>query len=189
MNKRRISTNISQKHWELLLEYVDKLGTQERVLELALESLRDSSKQNRASLTREEIAWMKLKKEKRVCVVDKSAFKLLIQKANIESFYEYFIQNKLIESRIELLFQKPIKELNLEELVIGIVSASKLTNWIDTVEYTDNDTHHSVLMSHSLGSEISKVISDSYRNMFNSKSNMVEIAYSTNNIFIKIFKD
>ncbi len=189
MNKRRISTNISQKHWELLQECVEKYGTQEKVLESALESLVNSSKQSKVALTQEDKAWTHLKKEKTVCVIDKNAFKLIIENANVEPLYEYFIKNKLIESRIELIFQKPIKELNLEELVTGMVSAGKLINWIDTVDYMENDMHYSVVMSHSLSPEIARMISESYRNMFQTYGVKAEITDSTMNIFINIFKN
>jgi hypothetical protein len=188
MIKRRISTNISQKHWELLQQGVEKFGTQEKVLELALENLVNSSKQSKIALTQEDKAWMHLKKEKTVCVIDKNAFKLIIENSNIEPLYDYFLKNKLIESRIELIFQKPIKELNLEELVTGIVSAGKLINWIDTVDYIENDMHYSLVMSHSLVPEITRMMSDSYRNMFKTYGVKAEVKDSTKNIFINVFK-
>lgn len=189
MNKRRISTNISQKHWELLEENSKKYGTQEKVLESALESLVNGSKQNEVALTQEDKAWLRLKKEKNVCVVDKNAFKLIIENANVEPLCDYFIKNKIIESRIELIFHKSIKELTVEELVTGIVSAGKLINWLDLVEHTDNVTHYSLVMSHSLGLVISRMISESYRNMLKTCGITAEIKDSTKNIFIKISKE
>ena len=55
LKTHRISTTISQKHWELLKKHTEKFETQQKVLEHALESLENSSKQN-PELTREERA-------------------------------------------------------------------------------------------------------------------------------------
>ena len=189
MKSHRISTTISEKHWVLLNKLVEKFQTQQKTLEVSLESLENGLKNSTETLTREDKAWMQIKKQNTLCVIDKNAFNLIIQNANCEPLYEYFIQNKLLESRIELLFKKPTKELNLEELIVGIVSASKLINWIDTVEYTENDIHYSIVMSHSLGQEISKMISDSYRNMFKTNGIKAEIKSSTKNIFLDVFKN
>jgi hypothetical protein len=46
LNTHRISTTISQKHWELLKKHAEKFETQQKALELALESLENSSKQS-----------------------------------------------------------------------------------------------------------------------------------------------
>ncbi len=43
MKKYRVNTTISQKHHELLKEFVGKYGTQQKVLEHALESLKNNS--------------------------------------------------------------------------------------------------------------------------------------------------
>lgn len=58
LQNHRISTTISQKHWELLKKYAEKFETQQKALEHALESLENSSKQNPA-LTEEENLWMR----------------------------------------------------------------------------------------------------------------------------------
>ncbi len=168
--------------------YVTKFGTQENVLESALENLENSSKQSKVNLTPEDKAWMRLKKENTICIIDKIAFKILIENANTEPLHNYFIQNRVLESRIELVVQKPIMELNLEELVIGIVTACKLVQWMDTVNYSENDIHYSLMLSHSLGPEISKTISESYQNMFKTYGIKAEITNSTKNIFAKIYK-
>ena len=188
MKSHRISTTISEKHWVLLHKLVEKYQTQQKTLEVALESLENSSKQSNETLTREQKAWMQIKKQNTVCVIDKNAFKLLVENANLESLKEYFIKNKFIEARVELIIQRPISELNLEELIIGIVSACQLINWIDVTESTENDIYYSLVMSHSLGQEISKMISESYRNMFITYGIMAEITTSAKTIFIKIFK-
>ena len=74
-------------------------------------------------------------------------------------------------------------ELNLEELVTGIVTAYKLVQWMDTVNYSENDMHYSLMLSHSLGPEISKTISESYQNMFKIYGIKAEITNSTKKYF------
>lgn len=49
MSKRRVSTTISIKHWELLKKYTEKYETQQKVLELALESL-EKEKEKQSSV-------------------------------------------------------------------------------------------------------------------------------------------
>ena len=188
MKNHRISTTISEKHWVLLHKLVEKYQSQQKTLEIALENLENSALQSKEKLTLEQKAWMQIKKQNTVCVIDKNAFKLLIENANIAPLNEYFIKNKFIESRLELLVQRPIGELHLKELIIGIISAWQLINWIDMAECDENDIYYSLVMSHSLGQEISNMISDSYRNMFIKHGIMAEITTSTKNIFIKIFK-
>jgi hypothetical protein len=120
MNKRRISTNISQKHWELLKKYVEKYGTQQKVLEVALENLDNNSKQS-SEFTLEEKVLMDLIRHKVVCIMGKNILKLLIENTNIEQLQEYFIQHRAIEFGIEYLFQKPLEEISLKEFVYGFV--------------------------------------------------------------------
>jgi hypothetical protein len=70
LKTHRISTTISQKNWELLKKHTKKFETQQKVLELALEGLENSSKQN-VTLTEEEKLWMRLKWAKSVCILEK----------------------------------------------------------------------------------------------------------------------
>jgi hypothetical protein len=70
LKNHRISTTISQKHWELLKKHAEKFETQQKAIETALESLERISKQIPA-LTSEEKYWMRLKKIKSLVIIEK----------------------------------------------------------------------------------------------------------------------
>jgi len=69
LKNHRISTTISQKHWELLKKQSEKFETQQKTIEFALESLENSSKQSPALTLEENIGcalngqnhWLSLK--------------------------------------------------------------------------------------------------------------------------------
>jgi hypothetical protein len=188
MNKRRISTNISQKHWELLKKWEEKYGTQQKTLEVALENLENNSKKS-PELNMEEKALMSLIKYKKVVVFGKDAFKLLIENANIEPLQKYFIQHRGIEFGIEFLFQKPLKEISLEEFVYGFVVNARYINWLDTVECKDEGSHYTLVMTHSFSPKVSKSLVTVFENMLRNYGVDFQIAVSSMTIFIKIFKN
>ena len=147
MKNHRISTTISQKHWELLKKQSEKFETQQKTIEFALESLENSSKQSPA-LTLEEKYWMRLKRAKSLVIFEKSAFKSLIENADIENLNELFIRNKTVEYTIELYFQKPLKECSLNEVIDGVVINLKITNQVDTIDYADNGGYYKLIITH-----------------------------------------
>ncbi len=55
MEKHRINTTISAKHWEILKKHAAKNESQQKTLELALESLEDKSKQNSILSSHEQL--------------------------------------------------------------------------------------------------------------------------------------
>jgi hypothetical protein len=89
MNKRRVCTTISAKHWELLKKYTAKYETQQKVLELALESLENNSKHITA-LSQEEEHWMRIGREAKsvACLIQKDGLKELLKTADIERIKE-----------------------------------------------------------------------------------------------------
>lgn len=183
----RISTTTTQKHWELLTKYAKKFGTQQKVLELALENLDNNSK-TITELIPEEKIWIRLKRENVVCVFEKNAFKLLIENANIEPILEYFTQQKLMESSIEYFLQSPLKELSLKEIIDAIISSGKLVNWLDKVDYKDEVNHYLLVVTHSSGPNISKLLVTAFRSLFKNYGVKAEITISPMTIFTKIFK-
>ena len=98
--KHRVSTTISQRHWELLQKHARKYETHQRAIEVALEILEYSSNKSQ-ELTPEEKLWLRLKRENVVCVFEKYAFKLLIENANVEPLQDIFNKQKLMESSLE----------------------------------------------------------------------------------------
>lgn len=188
MKKHRISTTISQKHWELLNKYVNKFETQQKVIELALESLENGSKQNPISAW-ETRFWLFAKSTKSVCLIQKDGLKVLIETVDIELVKEFVTRNKPIEYSIEFYFQKPLKECNLKEVVDGLAIIARISNWLDSVDYTDDGDHYRLMMTHSLGLNNSKISMIMFENMFKTYGVKTENAISEKTIFIKVFKN
>lgn len=188
LNTHRISTTISQKHWELLKKHAEKYETQQKALELALESLENSSKKG-PELTPEEKYWMRLRQAKSLVIIEKNTFKLLIETADIELLSELFVRNKTIEYTIELYFQKSLEECSLKEVIDGLIVNLKITSWIDTIDYTDCDSHYKLIITHDFGVNFSKMATIWIENMFTAYGVKTESTYSIKTIFIKIFKN
>lgn len=188
MKTHRISTTISQKHWELLKKNAEKFETQQKTLEFALENMENSSKQI-PELTLEEKYWMRLRQAKSLVIIEKTAFKLLIETADIQLLSELFIRDKTIEYTIELYFQKSLEECSLKEIVNGLVINLKITNWLDTIDHADCGSHYKLIITHDLGFTFARLLTIWIDNMFKNNGIKVESVYSAKTIFTKIFKN
>ncbi|MFY1110478.1 MAG: hypothetical protein AB3K77_02145 [Methanosarcinaceae archaeon] len=187
LKTHRISTTISDKHWKLLKTYAEKFETQQKTLELALESLENSSKQG-PELTLEEKYWMRLKWAKSAVIIEKNAFKLLIETTDIGLLNELFIRDKTIEYTIELYFQKPLEVCSLEEVIDGLVINLKITNWFDTV-YKEERDYYTLRMTHSMGIKFSKLIFVAVESALKTYGVKAEGIISEKTIFINIHKN
>jgi len=187
LKTHRISTTISQKHWELLRKNTEEFGTQQKVLEFALENLENSSKQI-PELTREERIWLTQKSMKTTCILLKDILKVLLETANIEMFNEHLNRYKPLEYTMEYYFQKPLKEMNLKEVIEGVVIMGGMSNWFDTIDYTDNGNHYKLLITHSLGLNSSKLNKMAIERLFETYGVRVESTFSEKTIFMKVFK-
>lgn len=188
MQNHRISTTISEKHWELLKKHADKLETQQKALELALESLENSKKQS-PTLTEEEKIWMRLLRTKSSVPIEKAAFKLLIEPVDIEQLNKLIIRDKPIEYAMEYCFQKPLQECSLKEIMDELVMIFEVTNWFDTVDYTDDGGYYTLKITSSLGFTVSKVAVMSIENALKAYGVKVESIISSKMVFMKIFKN
>lgn len=188
MKKHRVSTTISQKHWELLNKHVEKFGTQQKVIELALESLENSSKQNPIPAW-ETRFWIFVKSTKSVCFIIKDGLKLLIETADIDLVKEFVTRNKPIEYSIEFYFQKPLKEISLKEVIDGLIIVARTGNWFDSIDYTDEGDYYTLMVTHSLGINNSKINLIMYENLFKTYGVKAESTISAKTIFMKIFKN
>jgi hypothetical protein len=171
----------------LLKKHTEEFGTQQKVLELALESLENSSKQN-PELTREERVWLTQRSMKTICSILKDTLKVLLETANIELFEEYLNKSKPLEYTIEYYFQKPLKEISLKELLDGLVIMADMSNWFDTVDYTDDGNYYTLLITHSLGINNSILNRMGIERLFETYGAKIEITISEKTIFMKIFK-
>jgi hypothetical protein len=188
LKTHRISTTISEKHWKLLKKHAEKFETQQKTLELALEGLENGSKQN-PKLTLEEEYWIRLKGAKSSIIIEKNAFKSLVETANIELLEELFIRDKIIQYTIELYFLKSFSECSLKEVIDGLVVNLKITNWVDIVHYTDDCSHYKLIITHDLGFIFSKIVTTWIENMFKTYGVKAESIISVKTIFMMIFKN
>jgi len=188
LKTHRISTTISQKHWELLKKHTEELGTQQKVLELALENLENSSKQS-PELTREEKIWLTQKSMKTTCVVLKDVLEVLLETANIEILNEHLNRCKPLEYTMEYYFQKPLKEMSLKEVIDGVVIMGNISNWFDTIDYIDDSSHYTMLITHSLGLNNSKLNRMGIERLFETYGARVESTISEKTIFMKVYKN
>lgn len=188
MIKRRISTNISQKHWELLTKYKEKYGTQQKTLEVALENLENNSKQS-PELTLEQKAWMRANRLKVLSCAEKNLFKVLTENTNVERLRKYMIKNRSIETGIEFLYQKPLKEMSLQEFIYGFILSVKLANWFDTVDYHDEGSDHKLIITHTLSPNVSIPLVIAFESALKNYGVDFQITNSEVAIFIKVFKN
>jgi hypothetical protein len=188
LTTHRISTTISQKHWGLLKKQAEKLGSQQKTLECALECLEKSSNQS-SVLTEEEKLSMRILKLKLPCLIQKDSLKMLMDTVDIERQKEYVTKNKPIEYAIEYYLEKPLNECSLKEVIDGLVINSKMSNWFDTVDCTDDCSHYTLKITHSLGLNTSKLIKILDESVFKTYGVKAKSTISEKTIFIKVFKN
>jgi len=132
---------------------------------------------------------MRLKRAKSLVIIEKNAFKSLIETADIELLSKLFIRDKTIEYTIELYFRKSLEECSLQEIVNGLVINLKITNWLDTIDHTDCGSCYKLIITHDLGFTFAKLLTIWIENMFKTHGINVESIHSTKTIFINIFKN
>lgn len=190
MKKRRVSTNISAKHWELLKNYTEKYGTQKKVLELALENLEKTEKQQPA-LSQEEELWLRVKKELRenAITIRRDLFIELMRTVDFKRFSELLNKLKLAEHQVVFHYNKPLKELNLKEVMEGIVITCRITSLFDIVTYTDDGNYYTLRITHSYGTiNHTKLIKTFIEPLFDAYGAKSKSALHSNTLLMKIFK-
>ena len=188
MKKHRIATTISQRHWDLTKQ-VGKYKTQQKALEIALENLDNSSKQDPV-LTDKEQVWLAILRDNLVVLYEKSCFKYLNRRtSDIECQKEFFKREKPVEVSIEFFYKKPLSAMSLKEVLDGLVFNAKLSNWYDTVEYIDEDSHYTLVMLHNLGINCSKTTLLMVESVFDTYGVKTESTISPKSVFVKVFKN
>ncbi len=187
--KRRISTTVSLKHWKILEKHIQKFETQKKVLELALESLENNSNHS-AALSQEEEHWMRIGREGKsaVCLIQKDGLKELLRSVDIEGMKEVVANQKPLEASIEYFGKKHLQDCNLKEVIDGAVMCGKISNWFDTINYTDDGDHYTLIINHSMGSNNSRISKMQFESVFNTYGVKTETKISERSIFMKVFK-
>lgn len=189
MKKHHIHTTISEKHWAMLNKLTEKYETQRITLEKALENL-ESNPQSDTSLSMEDRIWAQCGRDfKRVIVImHKDSYKTLLDISDIDRFVEYMANQIPMKSFIEYVSGKPLKDLTLKELLDAIVIKVKTQNTADMINYTDDGDYYTLVISHSLGLNHSKVLQIGKESLFNSYGVRTESRTTEKSVFIKIYK-
>jgi hypothetical protein len=183
----RVSTTVSSKHWALLNKYAEKYGTQQKALEIALDTLENNSKPN-SNLSPEQEIWVRISELKLAGIVQLECLKLLTETADLERFRAYENDQKPLEYVIEFFYQKPLKECSLKEIIDGLILNAKISHWFDTVSYTDDGDFYMLKMTHQMGINNSKINEIMIKGVFKTYKAKVESTISERSIFIKVYK-
>jgi len=189
MKKYHIHTTISEKHMALLNRLTEKYETQQKALEKALESL-ESNPQADAPQSVEDRIWAQSSKDFRkvIVIMHKDSYKNLLDYADIDRFIDYMRKDVPMKSFIEHVSGKPLKELTLKELLDAVTLKVKIQNTADMINYTDNGDHFTLVITHSLGLNHSKVLKTGKESLFNSYGARTESKITEKSVFVKIYK-
>jgi hypothetical protein len=188
--KYRLSTTISMKHYAMLKTQAEKYETQQKAIELALESLANDSKKSPAISEEDQILVTALKEIKSTLIIfQKDCAKMLLETANIEQFREYTRNEKPIEFAIEYYYHKPIKECTLKEIIDAIIINIKVQNSADLVNCKENNDYYTINITHSFGINMSKMSAIMHESVFNTCGVKFESHISERSIFFKIYKN
>lgn len=189
MEKSRISTTISPKHYAILKKHAGKYGTQQGALERAIECL-DQSPQKIAPPSREEELWLRLGRDLNTAfsVVQADAFVVALETVDFGRIGEYLARSKPLESIIEYCYQKPLGQCSLPELLDGLALSTKTLRLCDAINYTDEGDYYDLYVTHYFGLNGSKMVSMLYESAFASYGVETETQVSERSIFTRIYK-
>lgn len=189
MKKHHIHTTISEKHWALLNKLAEKYETQQIALEKALESL-ESNPQSDAPQSMEDKIWGQCGRDFRkvIVIMHRASYKNLLDHADIDRFIEYMTKDIPMKSFIEHVSGKPLKDLTLKELLDAVITKVKIQNTADMINYTDDDDHYTLVITHGFGLNHSKVLQTGKESLFKSYGVRTESHITEKSVFIKIYK-
>lgn len=187
MKKHQIHTTLSSKHMEILKNNAERYGSQQKVLELALERFEKGPGPD-PSLTPEEELWMSFSRNGMACFIQKDGLKFLLETANFDVFEEIVAKSKPIEYQIESYYNKPLKDCSLPEVIEGMVINARMSHWFDVVDYRDEGDYYSIKWAHCLGingSIMTKILPESVCKTYGSK---FSTTISEKTVFMKVYK-
>jgi hypothetical protein len=184
MEKCRVSTTISRKHWELLKKHKSNYETQQKALEQAIEMLEYS--QN-AAISPKANFWNHCGMEVgSICTVSRDALRAFFENSEIESVFQ--------QTRGEVIYgmeenhNKPLKKMSIKEIMDGLVFSATASNWFDTASCIDNGEYYCLKYAHSLSLNGSKLTKLWLEELFKVYGVRTESHISEHTIFLKIFK-
>ncbi len=187
MKKYQIHTTLPSKHYEILKNNAEKYGSQQKVLELALERFENNPKPV-ASISPEKELWMKYSEINTACFIQKDGLKLLLNTVDIDQLQDHVVQAKPMEYQIENYYHKPLKECSLKEVIDGLIINANMSHWFDAVDCKDDGDYYTMKYVHSLGingSQAAKILGESVFKTYGSK---FQSTISEKTVFMKIYK-
>lgn len=172
----------------LLKKYMEQYGTQQGVLEHALDNLGNNQKQI-PELSPEEQFLLRAFEDKLTVNMEKGMFLMLMDAADVKKFESFFSRNKTYMAySLEFNYQRPFKELNLKEVLDGLVLQAKVSSFFDRYNYSDDGDYYTLKIYHSLGMNGTKLSLIIIENVFDAFGAKYESTFSDKTIFVKIYK-
>jgi hypothetical protein len=193
LNKHRINTTISAKHWQILEKYTKNFETQQKVLETALESIENGSKQN--CVLKQSCPFFQVghdglfEAKKAACIVHKDIMRALIETSDAGRFKEIICDYKPFEHLIAHYYQKPLQKCSLKEILDGLIFFNLTGNLLDTMNYTDEGDHYILKVVHSLSYNCSTMLKFIIESVIEAYGVKTESEISEKFVFMKIYKN
>jgi hypothetical protein len=188
-HKNHLHTTLSDKHFELLRKYTEKFGTQQKVLEFALESLENDTKRSSEQSTDEQIWVLTGKRTESACVLHKDALKTLFEGADVKRIIKLIKTQKMAEHMVSWYYQKPLKKCSLKEVIDGVIFFLEAAKIFDTVNYVDSGNYYSLKMIHGIDIRTSKMFNVYIESLFEAYGVKTESEISEKSLFMKIYKN
>lgn len=174
------------RHEGILKKLVERHETQQKVIELALESLNNPGKGRR--LTPDEEVWLHIYHSKSSCVIQKDRLRILLETADIDRLVEYTAHQMPLQYVTEFHCQKPLTECSLKEILEAQEINLRVCKQFDTVSYSDDGDHFTLKISHDMGLINSQMLQLFLESLFNSCGVRNEYQISERSIFVKVYK-
>lgn len=188
-NNTRISTTISPKHFALLKKHAKVHGTQQKVIELALEKFEKNALQDPV-LSPEELFILQTWRDKLSCMVYKELFINLLKTVDLKQNEEWYKANRMCMAfALEFFYQRPFRELSLREILDGLVSLARISNMFNQYIYSDDGDHFTVKVYHEYGLHGSRYLLLMFENIFNFSGVAYKSSISEKSLFVKVYKN
>ncbi len=188
MKKYRVNTTISQKHHVILKELAEKYGTQQSVLEHALERLKN--KDDQGELSKEEELWLQIYREMKdvLSLLQRDLVTLLFDTVDFQGYEDYIKKVNPALFAVEWYYNKPLKECTLQELVEGLIMNIKMQGTSDSINYTEDENSYTMNWIHNLGINCSKALVIMNEMVLESYGAKFEDHYTQRSIYFTIYK-
>lgn len=188
-HKNHLHTTLSDKHFELLNKHKEKFGTQQKVLEAALESLENATKQRSLQMEDEQFWVLTGKGTESACVLHKDALRTLFEGADVKRIIKIITTQKMSEHMVSWYYQKPLKKCTLIEVMNGVIFFLKAAKVADTVSYVDGGDYYTLKMIHNIDIRTSKMFNMFIESLFDAYGLKSESEISEKSLFMNIYKN